>query len=237
MSALVCSRVCDVCLSMFPVRARKRRCSKRCDLAHQSFVARDRRYRRGAWQPRISPIIECEACGASIPPQAKAGGPIKRHCSRKCKLRSDDLRRQARKQASRWCACGAKVENVFGVKKCPTCIVESRRLNRRRRLLREHGFDWTDPLGAFEIMLDGQGRTCGNPACGATEPGGRGEWHVHHDHACCSGPFSCGKCIIGLFCSDCNTGSGHFGDDPKKMEGMAAVQRRAQRARQLRLLA
>lgn len=37
---------------------------------------------------------------------------------------------------------------------------------------------------------------------------------VDHDHSCCPGSRSCGKCIRGLLCSRCNGGLGCFGDDP-----------------------
>jgi len=41
--------------------------------------------------------------------------------------------------------------------------------------------------------------------------------HVDHDHSCCRGNRSCGKCIRGLACHACNTGIGAFGDDPARM--------------------
>jgi hypothetical protein len=41
--------------------------------------------------------------------------------------------------------------------------------------------------------------------------------HVDHDHSCCRGAKSCGKCIRGLACHGCNTGIGAFGDDPERM--------------------
>lgn len=37
---------------------------------------------------------------------------------------------------------------------------------------------------------------------------------VDHDHACCPGKRSCGKCVRGLLCSNCNTGIGLLQDDP-----------------------
>lgn len=37
--------------------------------------------------------------------------------------------------------------------------------------------------------------------------------HIDHDHLCCSGSWSCGKCVRGLLCSNCNTGIGLFKDN------------------------
>jgi hypothetical protein len=71
----------------------------------------------------------------------------------------------------------------------------------------------------FTELLEAQGRCCA--ICGTTEPGGRGNFHIDHDHACCPGIKSCGKCIRGLLCSACNTSLGGFKDDPKRL--LAAV--------------
>jgi hypothetical protein len=45
--------------------------------------------------------------------------------------------------------------------------------------------------------------------------------HVDHDHSCCRGTRSCGSCIRGLACDDCNRGIGMFGDDPERMRRVA----------------
>lgn len=37
---------------------------------------------------------------------------------------------------------------------------------------------------------------------------------VDHDHFCCPGAKSCGKCIRGLLCNPCNTAVGLLEDDP-----------------------
>jgi hypothetical protein len=36
---------------------------------------------------------------------------------------------------------------------------------------------------------------------------------IDHDRSCCSGRRSCGKCIRGLLCGNCNNGLGRFKDD------------------------
>jgi hypothetical protein len=45
---------------------------------------------------------------------------------------------------------------------------------------------------------------------------------IDHDHSCCPGKFSCGNCIRGLLCSNCNNGLGRFKDSKKLL--MLAVQ-------------
>lgn len=45
---------------------------------------------------------------------------------------------------------------------------------------------------------------------------------VDHDHTCCPGDSSCGKCVRGLLCSPCNSGLGLFKDDPYAV-GRASV--------------
>jgi hypothetical protein len=41
---------------------------------------------------------------------------------------------------------------------------------------------------------------------------------VDHDHFCCEGKNSCGKCIRGLLCVGCNTALGNMKDSPKRMQ-------------------
>jgi hypothetical protein len=42
--------------------------------------------------------------------------------------------------------------------------------------------------------------------------------HVDHDHSCCSGKYSCGKCVRSLLCYTCNNGLGCFKDDTIKLK-------------------
>ncbi len=49
--------------------------------------------------------------------------------------------------------------------------------------------------------------------CGAEE-----NPHWDHDHKCCPGKRSCGKCIRGLLCANCNKGLGQFSDDAARLD-------------------
>lgn len=41
---------------------------------------------------------------------------------------------------------------------------------------------------------------------------------IDHDHDCCPGKYSCGKCVRGLLCGSCNHGLGAFKDDVAIMQ-------------------
>lgn len=49
----------------------------------------------------------------------------------------------------------------------------------------------------------------------------RGNLSIDHDHTCCSGSDSCGKCIRGLLCRACNVGIGNLNHDPETLRKAA----------------
>lgn len=58
-------------------------------------------------------------------------------------------------------------------------------------------------------------KVCRNSACGETK-----RLHIDHDHSCCPGDTSCGKCVRGLLCFQCNHALGNVKDSPRKLQGL-----------------
>lgn len=84
----------------------------------------------------------------------------------------------------------------------------------RIRLLRKYGLT----VNEFDELFESQGRACA--ICRRTAPGGR-NWNIDHDHNCCPGPGSCGKCVAGILCALCNPGLGLFNHDPALLDAAA----------------
>lgn len=62
----------------------------------------------------------------------------------------------------------------------------------------------------YLAMLESQHGVCA--ICGNPPPSDK-LLAVDHDHSCCPGSRSCGKCVRKLLCLDCNTSLGGFKDD------------------------
>lgn len=70
----------------------------------------------------------------------------------------------------------------------------------------------------FQQMLAGQDNVCAICA----QPFGAKGPHIDHDHECCPGSRSCGKCVRGLLCWLCNSALGKFRDDPEALMAAAS---------------
>lgn len=81
----------------------------------------------------------------------------------------------------------------------------------------KHRFGLT--LDDYNRMLVDQDGLCANLDC-ASEPPVDRRFDVDHDHACCPGEKSCGKCVRGLICRSCNHALGLLHDDVKRIRGL-----------------
>lgn len=76
---------------------------------------------------------------------------------------------------------------------------------RKNYLKRVYGLS----LESYEALLKKQNYRCA--ICRTDDPGNR-SFIVDHDHACCVSSLSCGKCLRGLLCWNCNIALGHLKD-------------------------
>lgn len=96
--------------------------------------------------------------------------------------------------------------------RCATHAREFRIAQRARTHARRVGAVYNLPEGLYDAILAEQGGRC---AWCRLATGARRKLAVDHDHSCCHGPTSCGKCVRGLLCADCNQFLGYrMRDDP-----------------------
>lgn len=180
---------------------------------------------------------ECRHCGEPFQYE-RTTGPLRVHCSEQCRYAAGEAAKRARAKASiRACACGSTDVQRVGKPVCPACRKDPRdnennRARERARILRLYNISQAD----YDRMAKEQGDRCA--ICATDTPGGRGEsWSIDHDHACCGGKGSCGRCVRGLLCSACNLFIGYAGDDPNRLRSAAAYLEMARQPPLLSILA
>lgn len=77
------------------------------------------------------------------------------------------------------------------------------------------------PVHMWQTLIDDPTcRICGVDIMKSV-PDGSGRWRVplvvDHDHSCCPGATSCGRCVRGFLCPGCNTALGMMGDDSARL--------------------
>lgn len=78
--------------------------------------------------------------------------------------------------------------------------------NKERRQANSRKHEYNLSPEAYEAKLTAQEGKCAICAVVMTRP------DVDHNHACCPGRKSCGKCVRGILCHRCNTVIGLAGD-------------------------
>jgi len=115
-----------------------------------------------------------------------------------------------------------KIEyNDKGERQCRKCSGWFKPLKRDRSwcqaCLKEHGlvtnlYKYKMTPEDYLAIFEKQGGVCA--ICKNPERDKR-RLAVDHDHSCCSGVNTCGKCVRGLICHRCNMGMGAMNDDPE----------------------
>ena len=104
--------------------------------------------------------------------------------------------------------CGKGFRSSLGHPEVLTCGFDcAEERERRRSRLRTYGLT----VAAYDQIWEEQRGRCA--ICGKAEERLGRRFSVDHNHACCPGPKSCGECVRGLLCGNCNVGLGNFGDN------------------------
>lgn len=90
----------------------------------------------------------------------------------------------------------------------------------RRNSLKKYGITPEQ----YDRLLELQDGKCA--ICRKERLDGGKNFHIDHDHSCCSGLMTCGRCIRGILCSKCNAGIGMFSDNPDTIEAAVSYLRR-----------
>jgi hypothetical protein len=90
---------------------------------------------------------------------------------------------------------------------------QKRRSNQEWARTTAHGITRT----IRDWMYESQGRACAG--CGT--PMADFDLDIDHDHACCPGDYSCGRCVRGLVCRSCNIADVLVGVFAARFEGSA----------------
>ncbi len=179
-------RECPACRRMFtPYRSFQRACSKHCRKRLREINPDD-----------LMPVhYTCRTCGKGAVGYTTGGGGRFKYCG--------DCQSEAQRRRNEQKNLNRRLDG--------TIEDEARRQKRRRSQMYKYGIT----VERYDEMLAAQHGVCA--ICGKP-PSGKGtsgqSLHVDHDHSCCPGTKSCGECVRGLLCSNCNMAVGLLKDDP-----------------------
>jgi hypothetical protein len=144
--------------------------------------------------------------------QQSSGKPLTPIRAWRPQTQRNDLGEKLCRTCLRWlaeAAFGASKRSTDGLAElCRRCSTDKHRL---------HNYGIT--AEQYDAMLAAQGGGCA--ICGEQCTSGR-RLAVDHDHACCPGDKTCGKCVRGLLCGPCNQGIGKLRDSPRLLIAAAS---------------
>lgn len=163
----------------------------------------------------------CQTC--QKPFTLNTDGAGNKYCSTKCKIMGYHPRADNRTICCAWCAREGRTKpNAHRIWPyiCEECLQPIKHVVDR---LKAHHV----PHERARILLVQPGcEVCGTNLLTKKSIGSHGSLRsmlvVDHDHGCCpSGQVSCGQCVRGLICRNCNAAAGLLFDSPESASALA----------------
>jgi len=203
---------------------RRRHCRECKRLAYKRSVSGEKRDRTAT----------CQTCGKKW--EASKFGTLPKFCQecsvqrqrRKSRVNNAKKRGYVPKGPTYVCAvCGlvspTPAKTGMPPKLCDVCASQSSLESKRKMWVDKNLRKYSITSERYVALAEAQGNCCA--ICRTTDPGGSiSRWHIDHDHSCCDGGFSCGKCVRGLLCSRCNTALGLLNDDVERLRAAIRYQ-------------
>lgn len=187
---------------------------------------------------RIGPPPRCETCKLKSKEARNARLQVQRNSTGIDSHRNSDGVRYSDHTTMRIFQCHYCMEAYSAQRQtkkvpvCPECLDRHRDELRKRgvqrsieayhrdpdKVLRQRLKRRLDLIGLSMEWYDAK-ISEGCEICRVTEFVGVG-WHIDHDHSCCSGEWhtSCGACVRGVLCHNCNIALGLLKEDPAIFE-------------------
>lgn len=181
--------------SLAGLRVDARYCGHRCRL-----LATKKRIRIRSGSMVGGEERECLYCEAPFTAKSQRNT----YCSKACSRASYKARTNTGRQPVICEVCdNTFIPNSSMHKMCSDECLRTR--GRHLRLALQYGLT----PEAFEALLREQ-----DGGCAICQTQGAERWAVDHDHACCVGSKTCGKCVRGILCFPCNQALGLFRERP-----------------------
>jgi hypothetical protein len=203
------------------------------------MCAKTRRWnpRRNEWarycggQICNNPDRVCRTCGEQF--EVNVDGAGTKYCSTACKRVGYTISQQRTTALVRCVWCDAPAPSAAGAYRamgyiCPPCV-EPLKFVIGRLYMHHVSLDRITAL-LTNPCCDTCGKNITIPVRHPVTNTVRAPLVVDHDHACCPGRKSCGKCVRGLLCNGCNAALGLAAEDPKVLRTLADYIERAKNA-------
>ena len=132
----------------------------------------------------------------------------------KCKIEKD---KRAFSKGTPWCkSCKSKYDKEYRSK--PEIQIRDREINYKDHIYRQYKLRIED-VAALSEKQNYKCAICSNGLSDVYDfTVRRYGLAIDHDHSCCPGDKSCGECIRGLLCRECNLLLGHSRDDINRLQ-------------------